>query len=252
MSYTYNDGDGLSVLDKTKPNGATEPVSILDDAIKQIKAYLRDETAGVAKMQADVTDALADISTLQGRVTTTEGDISGLRTDVDAGTAAIATLESTVDSLVVTAGGNPVTAIVSLSSDTNRTSVAPLSIVPFDLVNLDTDAAFNTSTGIYVVPRAGLYRLTVQLQLDVSVSSTPTDIQHYVCIKVNGTVAAQANLRRETGTAVCTLELNRLFQLAATNTVEVHYQLTTASGTMTSIIKGLSIGTIFQISRLSA
>lgn len=46
MSYGYTNGDGLAVLDVTKPDGATEPVSNLDDAIKQVKAYLKDPTAG--------------------------------------------------------------------------------------------------------------------------------------------------------------------------------------------------------------
>lgn len=44
--YTYSNGDGLSKLDADTPNGLTEYVDILDDAIRQIKAYLKDPTAG--------------------------------------------------------------------------------------------------------------------------------------------------------------------------------------------------------------
>lgn len=45
-TYNYTDGDGVSVLDSSTPDGATEPVSILDDAVRQIKAYLLDPTKG--------------------------------------------------------------------------------------------------------------------------------------------------------------------------------------------------------------
>lgn len=44
--YSYNNGDGLTALEITTPNGAIEPVSIVDDAIRQIKAYLKDPDAG--------------------------------------------------------------------------------------------------------------------------------------------------------------------------------------------------------------
>lgn len=50
MSYLYTDGDGLAALNKNTPNGATEPGSNLDDAIRQIKAYLLDPVAGVAAL----------------------------------------------------------------------------------------------------------------------------------------------------------------------------------------------------------
>lgn len=46
MSYNYNTGDGLSALDAAEPDGSIEPVSILDQAIRQIKAYLKDTEKG--------------------------------------------------------------------------------------------------------------------------------------------------------------------------------------------------------------
>lgn len=46
MGYNYSNGDGVAVLLANEPNGATEPVSILDNAIRQIKAYLNDPVAG--------------------------------------------------------------------------------------------------------------------------------------------------------------------------------------------------------------
>lgn len=45
--YDYTNGDGIESLDKTKPDGATEMVAILDDAIRQLKAFIRDDTAGL-------------------------------------------------------------------------------------------------------------------------------------------------------------------------------------------------------------
>lgn len=45
-TYNYTNGDGVSALDSSTPDGATEPVSVLDDAIRQIKAYLLDPTKG--------------------------------------------------------------------------------------------------------------------------------------------------------------------------------------------------------------
>lgn len=52
MGYNYSNGDGPSVLLTTEPNGATEPVSVLDQAIRQIKSYLNDPTAGPAALIA--------------------------------------------------------------------------------------------------------------------------------------------------------------------------------------------------------
>lgn len=46
MSYSYTPGQGVSALVPTEPNGAVEPVSNLDDAIRQIKAFLTDNSAG--------------------------------------------------------------------------------------------------------------------------------------------------------------------------------------------------------------
>lgn len=46
MSYEYSNGEGLSALDPTRPDGQTEQIAILDDAIRQIKQYLADPVAG--------------------------------------------------------------------------------------------------------------------------------------------------------------------------------------------------------------
>lgn len=57
-SYSYNDGDGLAVLDVATPDGDTEPVSNLDDAVKQIKAFLKDPDAGVQLLMDERAAAL--------------------------------------------------------------------------------------------------------------------------------------------------------------------------------------------------
>lgn len=59
MSYTYTTGQGVSALVPTEPNGATEPVSNLDDAVRQIKAFLTDSSAGWPYLVTQVTAALA-------------------------------------------------------------------------------------------------------------------------------------------------------------------------------------------------
>lgn len=252
-SYAYTNGDGLAVIDKTVPNGAVEPVSSLDDALKQVKAYLKDDVAGGAKIQADVTAGAASITALDGRLDDVETDLDQAITDIAAGEVSIATIQGQVDSLVVTAGGSPVTCIVTMSADQARTSADALATVNYNTVALDTDSAFNVSTKIYTVPRSGLYRVTAAVTVETTASSSPTDIQHYLCVRINGVIGAAISLRRQDGgTSICTVEINRIFQLAITNTVEVAYEVNTASGTMTSNIRASAAESIFQISRLSA
>lgn len=62
MSYDYTDGDGLAVLDSATPNGAVEPVSNLDDAIRQIKAYLKDSTSGVQALTTNASPVKVIVS----------------------------------------------------------------------------------------------------------------------------------------------------------------------------------------------
>ena len=57
MSYNYTNGDGVSVLLPTEPNGATEPLSNLDNAIRQIKAFLNDPTKGIPYLEAAIAAA---------------------------------------------------------------------------------------------------------------------------------------------------------------------------------------------------
>lgn len=65
MSYTYTNGDGVAVLLVTEPNGATEPISVLDDAIRQIKAYLNDPIAGPEAKIAALANAVTPAGTIR-------------------------------------------------------------------------------------------------------------------------------------------------------------------------------------------
>lgn len=59
-NYPYTSGQGVSALDPTTPRGDTDPISDLDDAIRQIKAYLLDNTVGpdakMAGVQSQITN----------------------------------------------------------------------------------------------------------------------------------------------------------------------------------------------------
>lgn len=68
-TYNYTDGDGLAGLDKTTPVGGIEFVSILDEAIRQIKSYLKDPIAGAAYLTTRVAAIDASLSLIQGTVT---------------------------------------------------------------------------------------------------------------------------------------------------------------------------------------
>ena len=70
-TYNYTNGDGVDTLDATTPNGATEPVSVLDDAVRQIKAFLKDPSAGVKSLISRITAAEGTITTIQNTLNST-------------------------------------------------------------------------------------------------------------------------------------------------------------------------------------
>lgn len=49
-TFNYSNGDGHTVLDSATPVGATDPVSILDQSDQQIKKFIKDDVAGLAKI----------------------------------------------------------------------------------------------------------------------------------------------------------------------------------------------------------
>lgn len=59
MAYNYTNGDGVSVLLPAEPNGATEPISNLDNAIRQIKAFLNDPIRGIPAIESSLATVAA-------------------------------------------------------------------------------------------------------------------------------------------------------------------------------------------------
>lgn len=66
MSYAYTNGDGVAALVVTEPDGATEPLSNLDNAIRQIKAYLLDPIEGPDAKVAALASPIRVIATHSG------------------------------------------------------------------------------------------------------------------------------------------------------------------------------------------
>lgn len=248
-SYAYNDGDGLSVIDKTVPNGAVETVAILDDALKQVKAYLKDATAGVAKIQADVTAGLADITAIEADITALEAADVVHDASIANLLARVVSLETQIASIL---GSAPVTLIATMSTPQAIAAGAGATIVQFNTESIDTLAAFNPSTYTFTAPTAGLYDVMVALELGISASSAPTVITHIVEVFVAGVSAAKRILTVGTDTTTRTIELFSKFQLSATQAVLVKYTATVGSGTLTTTIGITPTMSILQISRASA
>lgn len=208
MSYTYTDGDGLTALDKTTPNGATEPVSNLDDAIRQIKAYMRDSTGGLAKLKADVDELAATIS---GKMIATK---SGAQ--------------------LVTAG-------------------AGASIVQFNTEAVDAAAAFDPTTYKYTAPESGLYFVVASLRVSLSShTGSPTDINHKLQIFIAGIAAATQTIVSQSHNDEVTIQISRMFNLSAGQTIDVRYVVTVGSGTYVAATSTDATDTIFQVVKAAA
>lgn len=252
-SYTYNDGDGLGVIDKTLPNGAVEPVSNLDDALKQVKAWMKDATAGAAKIRADGIAATAAIVALDTRADDLEELAELGDTAITALEVAQAATDASVAAILATSGGAPINLIAIMGATQDFIQNAALAVVNFSVASVNPGGGFNTSTKVYTVPfPAGLFQVNASLQISTASSSSPVNIIHYLTILVNGIGAGTFSLPVGTSTSTVTLAISRLFQLASTNTLAIHYQVTTDSGTITTRVASAATGTIFQAARVSA
>lgn len=190
--YTYSNGDGLSKLDKTVPLG-TEPVSNLDDAIRQIKAYLKDDTAGVAKLVADLVTIQASVSTLGVNYY-------------------FAAYRTTAQSIAAGAGAQLIVC--------NQADVNP-------------QTAFNTTTGRFTVPKAGWWIFSAFIRVAKTASSTPTDIKHNLDLYINGASAASLHTPMGTDESDVSLRFASQHYCAQGDVVDMRYFLTVASGSMT-------------------
>ena len=197
MAYTYSNGDGVTPLLVTEPNGATEPISNLDNAIRQIKAYLNDPTEGP------------------------EGKFSGILGD----TKVIAT-QNTSQTLAAGAG---------------------IATIAFNVEDLDAGADYNNTTYTFTAPAAGLYLAVVSVTLDVTASSTPTDIKYQLDIFVDGTSGARTTMNMGTNENNQDLSLVRLFNLSAGQTLLAKLTVTVGSGSMTVTLLNDPRETVFQV-----
>ena len=197
MSYTYNNGDGVSVLDTTEPNGATEPVSNLDDAIKQIKKWIRDTTSnvGAAGMQSAITALQAAVSGIPSSVVGQGAFSVGLTAQQD----------------IVFGGAGALEGTISLNSE-----------------SYDPDSAFNTTTYEFTAPYAGVYFFCASVSTTVT-GGAPSEIDHECSIYKNAADTDIA-MNRVDGTemingAVCVG--SGLLVLAAGDKVTLHYKFIT-------------------------
>jgi|SRR5690606_2036327 len=206
MAYTYTNGDGLSALDASEPNGATEPVSNLDDSIRQIKAYLKDPTGGLQKV-------INDVSSLQTQL----------------GTA-----------------NNRASFVAYLSTPQTANQSSGVELIEFDQETLDPDGCFNTSTSKFTAPAAGLYLFILSVRLDATSASDPVNITHRLSFYKNGSVVTTSENEAESNTAGRTYETTRMIQLAQGDTVDARYEVVTVSGTITMSVTADPIKTVFQ------
>ena len=203
MSYSYSPGDGLAVLILTEPDGDAEPLSNLDDAIKQIKAYLADtDPAGLAGQIAAINSAL----------TTLGGSVAGLASRA----AFVAYMTGNV---AWTAGG----ATVQMT---------------FDQEESDPDGVFTPGSYKFVAPSAGIYLFTLNLRVDVLASSTPVGTSYVCKLYKNGAPFAEQSRGVGTITDGTTVSITRQMTLAANDEVTAWFSAGIASGSISGQITG--------------
>lgn len=234
MSYTYNPGDPVTVLVVTEPNGAVEPVSILDDAIKQIKKYLNDGTAGPKAL----------ITALTTTVTTNATTAAAANT---ARIADIAALDVRLDTIEGNTGGKAIVSHPGAQSFIAGSGIAPIT---FDTEEVDSDGAYNPVSFTYTAPADGLYLVIAQVAVETASSTTPDDIIHQLDIFVDASSGAIKKLFVGDDENQQTLELIRTFNLTAGQTISTKYTLTVGSGALTVDLVADSRETILQISRI--
>lgn len=197
MSYAYTNGDGVTVLDPATPNGAAEPVSNLDDAIKQIKAWIRDTTSnvGAAGMQAAITALQAGLAT---------GSVAG-------SSLFKANAAAQIDSVFAGAGTNTEALL-------------------FGSIEFNPDSVFATS--IFTAPAAGYYEFTVKIHLEVTAGS-PTGNSFLTNWVKNGTPLGNEAFGEDLSGSTYVGGTTAKIQLAAGDeiTVQVAITITGGSGT---------------------
>lgn len=235
MSYVYNAGDPVTVLLVTEPNGATEPVSILDDAIKQVKKYLNDPTVGPKALITALT------TTVGTNATTAATATAAVATSVTNLTTRVSTLETNM-------GGKAIVTHPGAQSFVQGAGIAP---VTFDMEEVDSDGAFNPASYTYTAPTSGLYLVICQLALETSASAAPLDIVEQLDIFVDAASGAIKKFYAGVNEDPRTIEIIRVFNLTVGQTLSAKFQVNVSGGTITRDVIVDSRQTIFQVERLS-
>lgn len=209
MGYSYTNGDGVSVLLTTEPNGATEPVSNLDDAIKQIKAWIRDTTSnvGAAGMQSAITALQSAVSAIPASVVGQGLCSIGLSAQQDVVFAGAGDLQGTVQ---------------------------------FNTKVFDPDSAFNAVSYKFVAPFAGYYFFSAVVTTSIS-GGSPTEIDQAFDFYKNGSVST-IGLNRVDGTEMKNGGVFTgcgVIQLAANDEVTLRYDFN-VNGAVTVGIQPIS------------
>lgn len=211
--YSYTAGDGLSKLDASTPVGAAEPISILDDAIRQIKAYLKDSTSGLAA--------------LISRVNAQDTTISGLAAQV---------------------GSYGSRNFFSAYSNAHQTISSPNTSTKliFGLESADPDSVYNVSNSRFVAPATGWYRFVLSTRVDWLSPSTPVGLTYSISLRKNGTEIAAQEFELGANYVGTTNALPRTISLNAGDYVEAYASYGIFSGSIVMQITADNNKTCFQ------
>ena len=209
MSYSYTPGQGVSALVPTEPNGATEPVSNLDDAIRQIKLFLTDTTAGwpsILTQSAALGTQLAALGT------------SGNRN------------------------------FFAVYSSVNQSvPIGVYTKINFALEQADPDSVFDPTQSRFTAPATGWYRFNLSVRIDWLYTVPFTDLTlHLRLKKSDGTYPAAAEEDLGSNWSGITYTLTRTIYLTAGQYVEPYIYYSVLSGTMGMQLTADAARTAFQ------
>ena len=211
--YSYTNGDGLSKLDVATPVGTTEPISVLDDAIRQIKAFLKDGTSGYASLVTQLATLSTNMTALQAAV-------------------------GSYGSRNFFSSYSNAHQFISVPSTSTK--------INFGLELADPDACYNNSTSRFTAPATGWYRFVLSTRVDWLSPSTPVGITFAIMLHKNGVEVAAQEFEIGTRCEGITVALPRTISLNAGDYVEAYASYGLASGSITMQITADNNKTCFQ------
>lgn len=211
--YSYTNGDGLTKLDVSTPVGAAEPISVLDDAIRQIKAYLKDSTSGLAALISRV-----------------------------------AAQDTTISNIATLVGNYGSRNFFSAYSNAHQTISSPNTETKliFGLEFADPDSVYNVSNSRFVASATGWYRFVLSTRVDWLSPSTPFGLTYSISLRKNGTVVAAQEFELGTNYVGTTNALPRTISLSAGDYVEAYASYGIISGSVVMQISADYNKTCFQ------